>query len=377
MIRPWISISPRLSSSRSSCSLVRGVRLAAPADASCLGFGRGPPEPVGARAEVAARVEGAAAERAGLTAGADHRLGALAERPGQAGRQPDDEHLVGLGLLDLLLGVPGSTTAASSNGNTSTTIRSSAESQDSVIVPARNSSTMGCSSGSLSSRETGGIAGMGVSASAPEISSSSSSSIRSASTETCCFSSATLVTRAPAARLEEERALSGRADRARDEALGRVEAVDHRCHVAEPRRVVASAAADGGVAAQPCGVAPLLRRRLAGATRSPADGVHADHERPQRRVAHHRQGRGVDDDPLEGVEVDAERVGEDRLDHVAVAHRHPHRVGPVLGLDLRVPPADRRRPRARTCPPSSPRRGTPRPTGGSARSSTSAPWPAS
>ena len=65
------------------------------------------------------------------------------------------------------------------------------------MVPARNSSTIGCSRGPLSSSATGGIAGMAASASVEEISSSRSSSMRSASTETCCFSSATLVTRAP------------------------------------------------------------------------------------------------------------------------------------------------------------------------------------
>ena len=76
-------------------------------------------------------------------------------------------------------------------------MRSSVESQDRVMVPARNSSTMGCSSGALSSRDTGGITGMVVSGSAEVSSSSSSSSMRSASTDTCCFSSATLVTRGP------------------------------------------------------------------------------------------------------------------------------------------------------------------------------------
>ena len=110
-------------------------------------------EAVGARAQVAGRVDRAAAERARLHGRPPTTAWArLAERPGQPGRQPYDEHLLGLGLLDLLLGlVPGSTTASSVTGNTSTTTRSSAASQDSVMVPARNSSTMGCSSGSLSS----------------------------------------------------------------------------------------------------------------------------------------------------------------------------------------------------------------------------------
>ena len=41
----------------------------------------------------------------------------------------------------------------------------------------------------------------------------------------------------------------------------------------------------------------------------------------------------------------AERVGEDRLDHVAVADRDPDRVGAVLGLDRARPGGVRRRPR--------------------------------
>ncbi len=38
-------------------------------------------------------------------------------------------------------------------------------------------------------------------------------------------------------------------------------------------------------------------------------------------------------EPLEQVEVHAERVGEHRLDDVAVADRHPDRPGAVLGLE--------------------------------------------
>ena len=38
-----------------------------------------------------------------------------------------------------------------------------------------------------------------------------------------------------------------------------------------------------------------------------------------------------------GVEVHAERVGQDRLDHVAVADRQPDRVVTVLGLDAPRP----------------------------------------
>ena len=129
----------------------------------------------------------------------------------------------------------GETTAASVNGNTSITIRSSCGSHDSVMVPARNSSSIGCSSGSASSRPSGATAGMTCSLVPLAITSSSSSSMRSASAATCCFSRATLTTRAPDAGLEEERALAGRADGARDEPLRRVESVDEWSHVAHPR----------------------------------------------------------------------------------------------------------------------------------------------
>src|SRR5690242_18520985 len=105
MIRPWTSISPRVSSACSSVLMARsggplGVR-------SGLGLGGGAPEPVGARAEVPGRVHRPAAERARLATGADHGLGALAERARQPGRHPHHEHLVGLRLLDLLLGGAG------------------------------------------------------------------------------------------------------------------------------------------------------------------------------------------------------------------------------------------------------------------------------
>ena len=107
--------------------------------------------------------------------------------------------------------------------------------------------------------------------------------MRSASTETCCFSSATLVDAGTGARLQEEGALAGRADRARDEALGRVEAVDHRCHGTnlEGRP---STATDGGVRAPGPAAGPLPRRRpqvreVAG------ERVHAHHERPHGRAS--------------------------------------------------------------------------------------------
>ena len=54
----------------------------------------------------------------------------------------------------------GETTAASVNGKTSITTRASSGSHDRVIVPARNSSSIGCSSGSSSSRPSGATAGI-------------------------------------------------------------------------------------------------------------------------------------------------------------------------------------------------------------------------
>ena len=102
--------------------------------------------------------------------------------------------------------------------------------------------------------------------------------MRSASTTTCCFSSATLTSRGPEPGLQEERARARLADRARDEALGRVELVDHR-HVS----TLCSMGADGPAArSAPPRAAPapaagrllpaLLLRRFVGASqdRSPS-----------------------------------------------------------------------------------------------------------
>ena len=77
------------------------------------------------------------------------------------------------------------------------TTRSSCGSHDSVMVPARNSSSIGCSSGSESSRPSGATAGISDCVVSLAITSSSSWSIRSVRAATCCFSSETLVSRAP------------------------------------------------------------------------------------------------------------------------------------------------------------------------------------
>ena len=82
-------------------------------------------------------------------------------------------------------------------GKTSITTRLRDGSHDSVIVPARNSSSIGCSSGAWSSRSRGATAGTIVAEEPSSRTWSSSSSTRSASAATCCFSRATLTIRAP------------------------------------------------------------------------------------------------------------------------------------------------------------------------------------
>ena len=72
-----------------------------------------------------------------------------------------------------------------------------------------------------------------------------------------------------------------------------------------------------------------------------------------------------------------QRVGQHRLDHVAVAAGQPDRVRAVLGGDPGVVRGAPRPPRGPACRPGPRRRGTPPPTGAPARPSTAAPWPAS
>ncbi len=71
----------------------------------------------------------------------------------------------------------------------------------------------------------------------------------------------------------------------------------------------------------------------------------------------------------------AQRVGEDRLDHVAVADRDPDRAGAVLGLDRGVAAADGGDRAGLHGRASTRRRGTSPPTGGAGRPSRAAPWP--
>ena len=92
--------------------------------------------------------------------------------------------------------------------------------------------------------------------------------------------------------------------------------------------------------------------------------VDAAARRAPRRVAHHGHRGGVHLDPLELVEVCPGGVGQDRLDDVAVRHRHPDRVRAVRLLAPRRP-SRAPRPALGTASRRSTRRGT-RPRRGSA-----------
>src|SRR3954462_4685225 len=61
------------------------------------------PEAVRPYAQMTLRVDRVAAERAVGAAGAEHLLGPLHERPRRARRNPHQEDLVGLGLLEVLV----------------------------------------------------------------------------------------------------------------------------------------------------------------------------------------------------------------------------------------------------------------------------------
>src|SRR4051794_29986764 len=89
MIRPRSSISPSTRSGSGSV-VTRASWVTSP-------------EAVRPYAEVTLGIDRVAAERAVGPAGAQHLLGALHERPGRTGRDPDQEHLVRLGLLEVLV----------------------------------------------------------------------------------------------------------------------------------------------------------------------------------------------------------------------------------------------------------------------------------
>ncbi len=196
-----------------------------------------------------------------------------------------------------------SSASSTPTGKASTTTRRLSPSQASVIVPTRNSSSMGTSSGPTVLDRRRVVAGTR----ATRLSS------RSARIETCCFSSATLVSRRPAPGLQEERAGSGLADRPGDEPVRLLV----RCSTATPCRQPNDRWCRRQGPADPC-AGPARS-----APRPPAWVFTASDVRPLRGVADHRDRAGVHHDPLEEVEMHAQRVGEDRLDDVAVATRPP------------------------------------------------------
>ena len=237
------------------------------------------------------------------------------------------------------------------------TIRSMLGSQAIVMVPTRNSSVIGASSGSVSD----GDFCAGGTSTPPPLRRSTSSSTRSrcsASTDTCCFSHDDRGDPVPLTGLEEERPLSGLADRAGHEPVRRVVAVNQDGHAQQPNSGVGRTrapdsshsttspaprppptGASGGRRSAPR--PGLLGRRPEQLREVGGGGVHGDHVGPVGGVADDRHRGRVDQDPLESVEVDAEGVGQDRLDHVAVGDRGPDRVRAVLGGEFRVPGPDR------------------------------------
>ena len=92
--------------------------------------------------------------------------------------------------------------------------------------------------------------------------------------------------------------------------------------------------------------------------RSPPVSFATEQKRTQRRVPDDRHRGRVDRDALEQVQVQPERVGDDRLDHVAVAARQPRsRPAPCSAGQPGVPVSDRRDRRAPTSRPSTRRPG--------------------
>ena len=294
------------------------------------------PEAVGARAEVAVGVHRAAAERARRATGRDDGRGPGGERAGHrrpaAGpRTAPRARARSIGRSTSSSSSTSTGTSTSTTGKTSITTRSSSASQDSVIVPARNSSSIGCSSGSLSVSATGVDAGI-VRRVSPVCDQLVEQLVDPLAEDLHLL----LLQRdagqpGAGAGLQEERALPGLADGARRRSA--------RAGRSGARRGMASSLVVGARsrAATDDRVAEAVRRRVRRA--SSAGGCEVGQASPSEEfivstngrcggVADHRQAGRVDDDPLERVEVHAERVGQDRLDHVAVGDREPDRVVP-------------------------------------------------
>ena len=183
--------------------------------------------------------------------------------------------------------------------------------------------------------------------------------------------------------LQEERALARLTDGTGDEAVRRVVAVYENGHgpsvtgaaraVQVPRRLRSTAS---GAPRPPPTWASVRRRSGGPRVLGGRDGT----GRPDRPsveltvitygraggVADHRDRSRIDHDPLEAVEVHAQRVGQDRLDQVAVRDRRPDRVRPMLSREPGVPGPDGTPPRASPSPSSTRRRETAQPTAGAA-----------
>ena len=215
----------------------------------------------------------------------------------------------------------------------------------------------------------------------PALASASSSSSFSASSDTCTFSRATLTSRPPPrAWRKNVRSPGSPTVPATNRSGGSnaytwwvipttLSASPPRCR---PRVRRASARAPGRRRARTrrrsAGVGRPRRRATAarrgassGGTsgrRSPPVSLSRTTNGPGRGVPDHGHRGRVGHDPLEQVQVQAQRVGHDGLDHVAVAARQPQRVRAVLGGHRRVPVAGPRPPRGPPSPPSPRRPGT-------------------
>src|SRR5262245_21347088 len=217
------------------------------------------------------------------------------------------------------------------------TTASAVSSHARVIVPTRNSCSIGWSSGSASASVAAGSGAL----SAPTCSRRSAS--RSASTATCSFSSTTEVMRDPdRAWRKNARSpggptvpLTNRSGRSsRWTSMGSTllrgwwirsgAAADGRVGSAAPPSALGRAGAVAECGEITAGVVDVEYERAMGGVLDDADRTRSDH------------------DALELVEVQAERVGDHGLDDVAVADGHPDPLRADLVLNLGVPAPDRR-----------------------------------
>ena len=198
------------------------------------------------------------------------------------------------------------------------------------MTPTRNSSSSGRSSGPSSARLAGATAGTDDFPPLLRSSSSSSSSRRSASRLHLDLLEDHAGDPAVAAGLQVERALPRLADRPGDEPLRWVVCIDR--HGPYPPAPPPTAASVSRRAVTPDRVGSGLFRL----DNSPAGVIHPQQERAQRRIADRRERARVDLDPLQHVDVHAEAVRDDGLDHVTVGADHVGRLGPEPGFQSRT-----------------------------------------